>query len=389
MRKVSMGIIGCGVISKRYIQDIQQFYHWVDIKACADLNLERAKEMADTYHLRACTTEELLADDSIEMVLNLTVPQAHIQIDRQILQAGKHLYTEKPFALSLAEAEEIINMAKSRGLLIGCSPETFLGAGLQTARRLLDSGEIGQPVFVSANMVTSGVETWHPAPYFYYQKGSGPLWEMAPYYFTAMVFLLGPIRALSGLSALPRKERTAYLAEGEARRIPVEVPTTYVANLEFESGVIGSAILSYDGYRSHLPQLELYGVDGVLELSDPNYCGGSINLCRKEEILDHLGSGDFTGNESYHAQLDMFRPQPSRYPSANGAAYTRGLGPLDLAFAIANNTQPHVSTELAYHVLEAIIGLEQAIQTQSRYVMKSTCRQPEPLPEGLPLGDLM
>ncbi|CRZ33278.1 putative dehydrogenase [Herbinix hemicellulosilytica] len=281
MRKVKIGIIGCGVISNTYT--------WLDIQACADLDRDKAVSTAKKYGIpKGCSTEELLNDPEIEIVINLTIPAAHTEVNKQILMAGKHLYCEKPFALSLQEAEEVISLAKSKGLMIGAAPETFLGAGLQTCRKVIDDGWIGTPISATANMISYGIETWHTSPEFFYKKGAGPMLDMGPYYITALVSLLGPIKRTACFANIGRKTRKIYSKPLRGKTISVEVPTTYTGIMEFENGVNANINMSFDIWMSNLPKLEIYGTEGTLILPDPNYFGGKIKIFRKERVLDAL-----------------------------------------------------------------------------------------------------
>ena len=208
MRRYKVGILGSGVISRTYLADIQAFYHALDVTACADLYVELASALAQEFGVpHAYTVEQLLADDEIDIIVNLTPPQMHVAVDRQILGAGKHLFSEKPFAPTLAEAKELLQLAAEKGVQVGCAPDTFLGSGLQSVRYYLDNGLIGKPFFVTANMTSAGVESWHPNPGAFYRAGAGPVMDMAPYYLSAIVCLLGPIESIAAFSAQPRARR--------------------------------------------------------------------------------------------------------------------------------------------------------------------------------------
>ena len=211
MRKFNIGILGCGVISRTYAADIQAFYPCLNIAACADVRAEAAQKLAAEFDIPAAyTPEELLQDKSIEIVIDLTPPQFHVALNRQILQAGKHLFSEKPFAQTMQEAEEIVRLAAEKNLLVGSAPDTFLASGLQSMRYYLDAGLIGKPFFVTANMTSFGPETWHPNPAPFYRKGAGPLFDMAPYYLSALVALFGPVGSICAFSAKPHETRHVY-----------------------------------------------------------------------------------------------------------------------------------------------------------------------------------
>ena len=203
--KVKVGIIGCGNIFSAYAKGLRVF-DILELAACADIDMARARAKAEEFNVpRACTVDELLADPAIEIVVNLTVPKTHAEVSLQIIEAGKHVYSEKPLAVTREDGGRILAAAKARGLLVGCAPDTFLGGGLQTCRKLIDDGWIGRPVAATAFMAGHGVEAWHPNPFFYYQKGGGPVFDMGPYYLTALINLLGPARRVTGATSANRQ----------------------------------------------------------------------------------------------------------------------------------------------------------------------------------------
>lgn len=387
MRKVKIGIIGCGVISHTYIKNIKDMFAWLEIIACSATTLAKAKAVAEQYGIpKPCSTEELLLDPEIEIVLNLTTPAVHAEINRKILEAGKHVYSEKPFTLNLSEAKEIMELAKKKGLMVGCAPETFLGAGLQTCRKAIDEGWIGKPVMVTANMMSYGTETWHASPEFYYKKGAGPMFDMGPYYLTALVALLGPIRATAGFSSIGTNPRTIYSKPLRGSKIDVEVPTSYTGILQFESGVHGNINMSFDSWITTLPKIELYGTEGTLFVPDPNMFGGQIKVFRKEKVLDSLNQSFYSGKErSYETSYESLQELPQVYHQP--LDYMRGLGVLDMAFALVNGRKHRTSEELVYHVTEALLSFDRSDKDRI-YQMTSTCMRPIPMPVGLEFGEL-
>lgn len=387
MRVVHVGIIGCGVVSRFYFKHIKAYYRWLNIAACADLMQEKAEQAATAYGIpKACTPEELLRDPQIEIVINLTQPQVHTEVNRQILLAGKHVYCEKPLATNLEDATEVMKLAKEKGLRVACAPETVLSPGVQTARRLLEENHIGKPVWATVHMVSPGVEIWHANPAYYYQPGGGPVLDMGAYYLSAMVFMFGAIEKVSAVSTRAADTRPIYSPPLRGKMMPVEVDTTYAGTLQFKCGVIAGFTMSFDGWRSHLPQFEVYGTDGTLTLPDPNMCGGEFSLFRKERILDHLDEARNVGNAKPMEQLDLYEELSMRYPMPE--IYSRGLGVLDLAFALVNGRPHRASAELAYHTTEVMLGILQAAEQGNIYTMHSCCEPPALIPEGLPLGEL-
>ena len=388
MRNVKIGIIGCGVISHTYISNIKSMFQWLDIVACASGHVEKAKAVAEKYSIpNAYTVEELLADSEIEIVINLTTPDAHTEINQKILNAGKHVYCEKPFALNLKDAKETLELAKSKGLMVGCAPETFLGAGLQTCRKAIDEGWIGRPIAATVNMISHGVETWHASPEFYYKRGGGPMLDMGPYYLTAMVALLGPISQTACFSSIGNKTRTIYSNPLRGNKINVEVPTTYTGIMEFESGVHANINMSFDVWLSNLPKFEIYGTEGTLFVPDPNMFGGKIKIFRKERVLDSLNSSFYGGKEvNYSRNYEDLQELPQIYEEP--LEYMRGLGVLDMAFALVNGRKHRTSEDLIYHVTEALLSFDTAVRNDVVYKMQSTCSRPKPMPTGLAFGEL-
>ena len=382
MRRVKIGIIGCGVISKTYLRDMTGCYgKWLEVDAVADIDSAAARRMAEQFSIRrSCTVGELLADEQIEIVVNLTTPAVHAVVDRQILNAGKHLYSEKPLAMSMAEADEILALAEEKGCMVCCAPEPFLNGGQQTARRALDEGRIGKPILVTANMVKNGPETWHPNPAFYYLPGGGPLLDMAPYYLTALVALLGPICEVSCFSVRSSEERMIYSEPHSGEMMPVMVDTSYIGLLRFDSGVLANLTMSFDVWRSDLPNIQIYGTDGTLRVTDPDLTRGKTYVYRKENITEHLDQEIYFGNRYADKQQELYEEIPMVIPEPR--EFMRGLGVLDMAFALVEGREPRTNARLVYHVTEVMYGLIQSAQTGEIYRVNSSCDRPEPVQPG-------
>lgn len=328
----------------------------LDLAACADLDLEKARRAASQYGLvRACGVDELLADPTIQIVLNLTPPAAHARIAMAALTAGKSVYNEKPLALSREDARQMLETAASGGLRIGCAPDTFLGAGLQTCRKLIDDGAIGFPVAATAFMLCHGHEGWHPDPEFYYQAGGGPLFDMGPYYLTALVSLLGPVTRVSGSARISFPERTIGSTPRQGQKIKVEVPTHVTGWLDFANGAVATLITSFDVWGHALPHMEIYGSQGTLSLPDPNTFGGPVRLWR-------------AGESSWE---DM-----SLVPGYSNNS--RGLGVADMAEAIQSGVPHRANANLAYHVLDIIQAILDSSRAGKHIQLTSTCERPEP-----------
>ncbi|GFN33362.1 Gfo/Idh/MocA family protein [Paenibacillus xylaniclasticus] len=357
MTKARIGIIGCGNISNIYLKNLTS-YEQVEVVACADADLSRAKERAEQYNLpHAYSVEELLADPSIDIVVNLTIPKAHAEISIRALEAGKHVYGEKPLAVTLEEGARILELAQAKGLHVACAPETFLGGGIQTCRKLIDEGAIGTPVAASGFMLCGGHENWHPDPGFYYEVGGGPMFDMGPYYLTALVTLLGPIRRVTGSAVITHAERTITSEPKRGQKIKVETATHIAGVLDFSSGAVGTLITSFDtAAGSSLPSIEIYGSAGTLRVPDPNHFGGEVQLRR-------VGSRDWETIPLTHGNTDN----------------NRGIGVVDMAEAIAEGRPHRASGAMAFHVLEAMHGFHIASSENVHYSMTSSCERPAPL----------
>lgn len=377
MRTFKVGILGAGVISRTYIADIKSFYKKLEIVSCADIDIELAKKLAAEFNIKkAYTTEDLLKDNDVDIVVNLTPPQFHAQLARQIITAGKHLFSEKPFAPNLKEAKEILTLAKQIGVKVGGAPDTFLSSGLQSLRYYLDTGLIGKPFFVTANMTTYGVETWHPNPVPFYQKGSGPLCDMGPYYLSAIVSLLGPIESIAAYSAKGQNTRHIFVGPKAGTDIEVPIPTHYTSILKLKSGTIVNFNVSFDIYKSNLPMFEIYGDSGTLSYPDPNFGGGTPKVYRKEQYTDTV----YQKTEDALLRKETFYDLPELFPRVKD--YSRGLGVLDLAKAIETNTNNRADGNMIIHVTEVIEGIQCAATSGETYNMQTVCDKPEPLKPG-------
>ncbi|WEK54858.1 MAG: Gfo/Idh/MocA family oxidoreductase [Candidatus Cohnella colombiensis] len=360
MDKIKVGLIGTGNISAIYLQNGSKF-DAMEIVACADLDVERAKAKGAENGIRGCSVDELLADPEIQMIINLTIPAAHASVCMQALEAGKHVYVEKPLAVTREEGQQVLELAKRKGLRVGSAPDTFLGGGIQTAIKLVEDGAIGTPIGATAFMLSGGHESWHPAPEFYYQQGGGPMFDMGPYYLTALIALLGPITRVTGSARISYAERTITSQPKHGQTIKVETPTHIAGVIDFAAGPIGTLLTSFDVKGgTQLPRIELYGSAGTLVVPDPNDFGGVIQL-------QQAGSREWTDIPLTHGY----------------AVNARGVGAADMAKAIQSGRKHRANGELAYHVLEAMHGFHDASAQGVHYIMKSTCEKPVPLPLGL------
>lgn len=357
----NLGIIGCGKISSIYFEVLRTFDN-LNILACADLVMERAQAQAHRYNIpRACTVQELLADPEIDLIVNLTVPNAHAEIALAAIEAGKSVYSEKPLAIHREQGQAILNAAQRKNLRVGNAPDTFLGGGIQTCIKLVNDGLIGVPIAATAFMMSHGVESWHPDPDFYYQPGGGPMFDMGPYYLTALIALMGPIRRVTGSTHTTFSERIITSQPKYGTKISVNVPTHVAGLIDFASGAVGTIITSFDIWRHRLPHIEIYGTEGTLSVPDPNTFGGPVHLylARTREWSDVPLTHGYTQN-------------------------SRGIGVADMAQSMQTG-QPHrANGEMAFHVLDIMQSFHEA-SSQGRHIeLASTCTRPAPLDLNLP-----
>ena len=356
-----VGLIGCGNISGIYVKNSRRF-RGAEIVAFADLEFERARAKAEEHgSARALSVDELLVEPEVDIVLNLTIPLAHADLSIAALRAGKHVYSEKPLATTRAEGRPILEAARERSLRVGCAPDTFLGGGLQTCRKLIDDGAIGEPIGASAHMVCRGHESWHPDPAFYYAPGGGPMLDMGPYYLTALVHLLGPVKRVTGSTRITFPERTITSQPKCGQVIRPEVPTHVAGVMDFHSGAVASILMTFDVWASTLPRIEVYGSEGSLLIPDPNGFGGPV-------MLRKPGDSEW-----------------SEVPLTHGfTENSRGIGLADMAAAIEHGRLHRASGELAFHVLEVMEGFHVASESGVHYVVETRVDRPAAMPDHLP-----
>ncbi len=357
VKPLRVGLVGCGNISDIYITNARRLGGYT-VEACCDIDAERARAKAAQHGIaRACAFEAILEDPTIDLVLNLTPPSAHAPIGLAAASAGKHVYNEKPLAIDLADARRILETARGHGRLVGCAPDTFLGAGYQTCASLLANGVIGSPVGAVGFMMYRGPELWHPDPAFFYERGAGPLFDMGPYYITALVSLFGPVRRVASITRTTFARREVASEPRRGEMLPVETPTHVSASLEFDEGPVASLLMSFDVWSHSMPSVEIFGSEGTILAPDPNGFGGPVRVRVRDE------------KESREAPL-----------IPGHAENSRGLGIRDLAAAAAEGRAPLASGELALHVLETMHAILEssasgrAIEIRSRPPALRTAR---------------
>jgi predicted dehydrogenase len=351
-----IGIVGLGVISRAYLETLTPSAE-VEITAVADLDAARAAEAAAALPAaRALTLDELVGSDDVDVVLNLTTPGAHAEVCLAAIAHGKDVYTEKPLAATLEDAQRIITAARGAGVRVGCAPDTVLGTGIQTARAVIDAGEIGMPVAAMAIMATPGHERWHPNPDFYYLPGGGPLLDMGPYYVSALVQLLGPVVSVIGASSRLRSERVIATGHRAGTAIPVEVDTHVTGILTHASGALSTLTTSFDAVATTAPPIEIHGTDASLTAPDPNTFAGDVTLRR-------LGADDWR----------LIEPRAGYRDSA------RGIGLLDM-IRTPGRADGRASGAMGLHVLDVMTGLLRSAASGTRIDTSSTVDRPAPVP---------
>ena len=361
---VTIGLIGCGNISAAYLKAAPWFPE-LRIAAVADLDASRAEARAAEFGLRATSVDALLADPAIEVVLNLTIPQAHVPVGLAAIAHGKHVHGEKPLATTTAEARTLLEAAARAGLRVGSAPDTFLGGAHQTARHLLDAGAIGRVTSGTAFMMNHGHEHWHPDPAFYYAAGGGPMLDMGPYYLTNLVNLLGPVEAVTGIAVAAYPERTIHSEKRRGETMAVDTATHVSGLMRFVGSAVVSVTTSFDVWQHHHRPMELYGTEGAMSVPDPNRFGGTVAVARRREPW-----------------ADM--PLSHAYADGN----FRIIGLADMARAIRADRPHRCDGAMAYHVLEVMEAFQRSQDAHAAIRIESRCDRPAPLPPRSPLGDL-
>jgi predicted dehydrogenase len=365
-KSIGVGIIGCGNISTAYLK-LAPMFKGYNILAVADINMDSANARAAEFGVRAETVDGLLGATDIDLIINLTIPAAHVDVSRDILQAGKHVYSEKPLVLSLTEAQELGDIAKANNVRIGSAPDTFMGGSHQLARNLIDAGAVGKISSGTAVVMSSGMEDWHPNPDFFFQKGGGPILDLGPYYICNLVQLLGPVSKVTSFTGMASETRTIQNGPRNGETVPVETPTTIHSVLSFENGAIITLLASWDVWASNHPIMELYGTEGTMNLPDPNFFGGELTVTERggdpvEKSWDHPFS------------IPNFEETQANY---------RGAGLADMALAIAQGRPHRCNEDFATHVVEVMTAVLKAGETGAVLTMTTTCSRPDVLgPDG-------
>ena len=371
MSKTVIGLIGCGNISDAYLRGAARS-NAIRVKACSDLRPEAAQAKAAEYGVSAMPVQQLLADPEISIVVNLTVPMTHAAVSQQILNAGKHAYSEKPLAANFADGAGLMELSRARNLRVGCAPDTFLGASHQACRRLIDSGAIGVPVGGSAVVMSHGMESWHPNPEFFFKQGGGPILDVGPYYITQLVNLLGPVRRAVALGTIGNATRTVTSEPLKGSTIDVEVLTTVNGVLEFANGANISLSASWDVWKhNRASPIEIYGTEGTLLGVDPNFFGNVPRVCKPDGDWQDVAIG-----------AHPFGIPNREMRNGTMQADYRSVGLVDMAMAIRQGRPHRASGDRALHVLEVLEALEVSSRSGQFVSIRSRCDRPEPVPLG-------
>lgn len=356
--KKNIAVVGCGNISGIYLKNLTEVFSNTEVYAVCDLDEEKRNAAAEKYNTKIMTLDEILNDDNVDIVLNITTPLSHYSICKKSILAKKSVYVEKPLSVTYEEGKELVALAEKNGVLLGCAPDTFMGAGIHTARKIIEDGLIGDIIGATAFFSCPGHERWHPDPAFYYKKGGGPMFDMGPYYMTALVNLLGPVKSVSGMSSCLREKRTVTSKAKYGELIDVEVATHVNGLLKFHSGAIGNVMMSFDVYGSTLPRIEIYGTKGSLSVPDPNTFGGD-------------GANPVMIKQSFDTAFHEF-PLLNKY-----ITNSRGLGVSDMAYCLINNSKENcASGKLGLHVLEIMEKIILSSDEKKELTLESYCEKP-------------
>ena len=359
-----VGIIGCGNISETYFE-CQNLFNNFNIVACADINVEAAKKSAEKYNVKAFSVDDILSNQEVDLIINLTIPSAHKEIILKSLNAGKHCFSEKPLAMNFDEGLEISDLANSKKLYVGCAPDTFLGAAGQKARSLIEENKIGDVVLGTFNIMSHGMEHWHPNPDFFFKPGAGPVFDLGVYYITQLVNLIGPIKSISSLSGTATQERIITSEPRNGEKIKVETPTTLMGSLEFHNNAKIQFFCSWDVWKHTHSTIELYGLNGSMIVPDPNFFSGDILISYKEENWQTINNDN----------MALGIPNKTDNNGVKIANY-RGIGLTDMIDSINNQRQARCSLDLAVHVLEVMDGIIKSSTDRKIYNIKTKPSQP-------------
>ncbi len=366
MANLGLGIIGCGNISTSYLK-LAPLFKGLEVRAVADVNMDAAKARAEEFGVKAQSVDDLLANKDVDVVINLTIPDAHYAVSKRILEAGKHAYSEKPLVLSLEEGVTLRDLAKSKGLAVGCAPDTFLGGSHQQARAALDEGRIGEVTAGSAAVLNHGMEHWHPNPDFFFLPGAGPMLDLGPYYVANLINFLGPVKRVGALTSSASATRMISNGPRNGETVPVKTPTNIHALLEFHTGATITLSTSWDVWHHKRNHFELYGTEGTLYVPDPNFFGGTVEIGGRDGSLTELAPWDhpFGINNQNHNGRDL--------------ANYRTAGLADMVAALQEGRDARCSLERTLHGVEVMMACLKSGETGEFVTLTTTCTRPAAL----------
>lgn len=367
MANLGIGIIGCGNISTTYLS-LAPLFKGLEVRAVADVNMAAAEARATEYNVKAQSVDDLLANPDVDVVINLTIPDAHFAVTKRILEAGKHAYSEKPLVLTLDQGVELRDLAKARGLAVGCAPDTFLGGAHQQARAVLDAGRVGRITAGAAAVLSHGMEHWHPNPDFFFLPGAGPMLDLGPYYIAELINLLGPVARVGALTSAAQAERVISNGPRDGETVPVKTPTNIHALLEFHSGATITLSTSWDVWHHKRNHFELYGTEGTLYVPDPNFFGGTVEVADRE--------GNLTGLEAWD---HPFGVPNQEHPDREQLANYRTAGLADMVAALVEGRDPRCSLDRALHGVEVMTACLKSGETGQFVTLTTTCTRPAAL----------
>jgi len=366
----NIGLIGCGNIAETYFR-AQDYFNNITFIACADKFPDAANKCAEQYKIKSLSVDEILNDVDVDIILNLTIPQAHFEVSKLALEAGKHVYSEKPISILYDEAKELLELANKKNLYFGNAPDTFLGGGIQLSRQFIDEGSIGKVLTGNFIFAFPGVQEFHPNPESWFQAGGGPVIDMGPYFFTALVNLLGPAKNVRARGVKFSEKRKIETGSKAGKEFSVDIPTSFMMNIEFHNGSIIQGFLSFDVQNHARNHIELYGSKGSIIVPDPNMFGGPVLIAKelgsewKEHSVEnmHLGKTNIVNHSGRSNEV----ARQSNY---------RGVGLSEMIYSIENKKPHRCSAELAFHILDIIETTLNAAVTNEECEIKSTCSQP-------------
>ena len=365
---MNIGIIGCGNISPVYF-NAHLLYNNFKVVACADIDENVAKKSASEFNVSFQTLDEILSNPNIDIILNLTIPSAHKEIILKTLNHGKHSFSEKPLAMSFDEGKEIYKLAQDKNLVVGCAPDTFLGAAGQKAREIIDENKVGNIVLGSFNLMSHGMEHWHPNPDFFFKPGAGPVFDVGVYYITQLVNLLGPVESIISISGTVNNERIITSEPRNGEKIKVETPTTLLGVLNFYNKAKVQLFVSWDVWKHKHSAIELYGLDGSIVIPDPNFFGGEILISNKDNEWESINTNSMPlGIPNYDDGKKL-------------VANYRGIGLSDMVDSIRNQKKPRCSIDFVLHILEVMEGILISSKQSNIYKTSTTCLRPDLLKE--------